>query len=549
MCSDPMLLCLDEPAAGLNPRESAELNELLRFICREQKISVLLIEHDMGVVMEISDHIVVLDYGEKISDGTADFVRNDPRVIAAYLGVEDEEVRGGRAGGGAVSSPLLAVRGVTTYYGKIIALRGVDIDVNQGEIVTLIGANGAGKSTLMMTICGTPRARDGSIVFDGTEITRMPTHEIMRMAIAQAPEGRRIFPRMTVLENLQMGAAAIGFEHFDEDLEQDLRDLPGAQAPGRPARRHAVGRRAADAGDRPGADEPAAPSPARRALARPRAADRPPDLRRAPRPQQARGTDRVPGRAERLPRAQAGQPRLCHGQRPASPCPAPARSFSPARKCARPIWRAAATERPETRCRGSSCERELIDFLLVTCLPRRRRGLPDRPRGRADLAADRATSSLYLFLVTCGGALHPLRPVRAARCSRFSIFLVDAVVRSCVSAASVTRSPEPARWRGSIRGSTSGRGRLSWRSAAGRRRREPPISRPGVELRLRARRDIFEFKQGFHPAFTSVTQVTDNSRGVASHEEIAFRRRCLVGDRCRLRAPPAPTSRSPPPVR
>jgi branched-chain amino acid transport system ATP-binding protein len=92
MCTDPLLLCLDEPAAGLNPRESADLNALLRFIRDEHKISILLIEHDMGVVMEISDHIVVLDYGEKISDGSADFVRNDPRVIAAYLGVEDEEV-------------------------------------------------------------------------------------------------------------------------------------------------------------------------------------------------------------------------------------------------------------------------------------------------------------------------------------------------------------------------------------------------------------------------------------------------------------------------
>src|SRR5436190_21385495 len=90
MCTEPHLLCLDEPAAGLNPRESAELNQLLRFIRERHGISVLLIEHDMGVVMEISDHIVVLDYGEKISDGAAEFVRNDPRVIAAYLGVEDE---------------------------------------------------------------------------------------------------------------------------------------------------------------------------------------------------------------------------------------------------------------------------------------------------------------------------------------------------------------------------------------------------------------------------------------------------------------------------
>lgn len=91
MCTEPHILCLDEPAAGLNPRESADLNELLRFIRDEQDTSVLLIEHDMGVVMEISDHIIVLDYGVKISDGDAEHVRADPKVIAAYLGVDDEE--------------------------------------------------------------------------------------------------------------------------------------------------------------------------------------------------------------------------------------------------------------------------------------------------------------------------------------------------------------------------------------------------------------------------------------------------------------------------
>ena len=92
MCTDPVLLCLDEPAAGLNPRESHELNELLLSIRDDHATSILLIEHDMSVVMEISDHVVVLDYGVKISDGTPEAVRNDQKVIAAYLGVEDEEV-------------------------------------------------------------------------------------------------------------------------------------------------------------------------------------------------------------------------------------------------------------------------------------------------------------------------------------------------------------------------------------------------------------------------------------------------------------------------
>ncbi|HSO47114.1 MAG TPA: ABC transporter ATP-binding protein, partial [Rhizobiaceae bacterium] len=104
--------------------------------------------------------------------------------------------------------------------GSIRALAGVDFEVHAGEIVTMIGANGAGKSTLMMTICGNPKPRSGRVVFDGREITNMPTHEIMRLGIAQSPEGRRIFPRMTVMENLQMGAMLVDEKHFDDDLKR-----------------------------------------------------------------------------------------------------------------------------------------------------------------------------------------------------------------------------------------------------------------------------------------------------------------------------------------
>jgi branched-chain amino acid transport system ATP-binding protein len=123
-------------------------------------------------------------------------------------------------------SVLLDVKGVKTYYGSIIALKGVDLTVNEGEIVTLIGSNGAGKSTLMMTICGSPQAREGSITFAGRDITKMSTHEIIHLGIAQSPEGRRIFPRMSVYENLQMGAGINGLSHFEQDLERVFSIFP-----------------------------------------------------------------------------------------------------------------------------------------------------------------------------------------------------------------------------------------------------------------------------------------------------------------------------------
>ncbi len=132
-----------------------------------------------------------------------------------------------------MSRTLLELAGVSTFYGAVQALKNVDLTVDEGEIVTLIGANGAGKSTLMMTICGQPRARGGRIRYDGAEITALPTHRIMRRGIAQVPEGRRIFPRMSVRENLLMGAESTGQRASEAEMARVFALFP------RLAERHA----------------------------------------------------------------------------------------------------------------------------------------------------------------------------------------------------------------------------------------------------------------------------------------------------------------------
>ncbi len=121
---------------------------------------------------------------------------------------------------------MLNLRGLQSGYGRIQALHGIDMEVREGEIVTLVGANGAGKTTLLMTICGNPRASAGKVLLAGEDITGLATHHIMRRGIAHSPEGRRIFPRMSVMENLQMGAAIADPAHFPQDLDRVLELFP-----------------------------------------------------------------------------------------------------------------------------------------------------------------------------------------------------------------------------------------------------------------------------------------------------------------------------------
>ena len=178
------------------------------------------------------------------------------------------------------AAKLLELEDVHTYYGAIHALKGVSLDVREGEIVTLIGANGAGKSTTLRTISGLIRPRAGTISFGGDDITHASAHAIVEAGIAQSPEGRRLFPRMTVLENLEMGA----FQRNDradiaEDLDRVFGLFPRLAERQQPEGRHALGRRAADARDRAGADGAAEAAAARRAVDGPRAGPRRADLR------------------------------------------------------------------------------------------------------------------------------------------------------------------------------------------------------------------------------------------------------------------------------
>jgi branched-chain amino acid transport system ATP-binding protein len=223
LATQPKLLLLDEPTAGMNPQETLEFTNFVSRLRTERGLTVLLIEHDMRVVMGVSDRVTVLDYGKKIAEGTPQEIQVNERVIEAYLGSAAISTEG-EAGEHAVRRParprrpapagapaaapaaMLALQSIETFYGSIQALKGISIEVHEGEIVTLIGANGAGKSTTLRSINGLNHPRHGKIWFQGRDITNDAAHHVVQLGIAQSPEGRKLFPRMTVTENLEMGA-------------------------------------------------------------------------------------------------------------------------------------------------------------------------------------------------------------------------------------------------------------------------------------------------------------------------------------------------------
>ncbi len=200
LATNPAVLLLDEPAAGLGADDTARLGAVLRQAAPGR--AIVLVEHDMNLVLSVSDRVTVLDAGRRIAEGTPAQVRTDPAVLAAYLGGAARAPRAPRAHGG----PALDVAGIAAGYGGLGVLSAVSLSVREGETVAVLGPNGAGKSTLMQAVSGLLRPIAGSVRLGGTELATRPAHAVARAGLTLVPEGRQVFPRLTVRQNLLLGA-------------------------------------------------------------------------------------------------------------------------------------------------------------------------------------------------------------------------------------------------------------------------------------------------------------------------------------------------------
>jgi len=206
LVANPALLLLDEPAAGLTESESHQLMELIRTLHGERKFGLLLVEHDMQFVTDLCPRITVIDFGKLLAEGTPADVRENRAVVVAYLGTGELSGKAKTGMASAEAPKLLEVREIGVRYGAVPALRGVSVSVAAGGITTIIGANGAGKTTLLSAVSGIVAAHQGHVTYGGEEVTRLSCEERVTRGIVMCPEGRRLFPDMTVQENLLLGA-------------------------------------------------------------------------------------------------------------------------------------------------------------------------------------------------------------------------------------------------------------------------------------------------------------------------------------------------------
>ncbi|MGE5525456.1 MAG: ATP-binding cassette domain-containing protein, partial [Rhodospirillaceae bacterium] len=225
LATDPDVLLLDEPAAGLSREDKARLADLLKRVA-EAGIGVVLVEHDMRLVMSVSDRVIVLDAGQLLAAGTPAEVQQSDAVRQAYLGESlNANIIGGARRPARADGEALGASGLSAGYGAEPVLNDVSLQLRRGETLALLGANGAGKSTLMRALAGLHRPVGGGITLEGVDITDLAAERIVAHGLVLVPEGRQVFPELTVLDNIRLGA----FRHPDNitrRVEQVLDRFP-----------------------------------------------------------------------------------------------------------------------------------------------------------------------------------------------------------------------------------------------------------------------------------------------------------------------------------
>jgi branched-chain amino acid transport system ATP-binding protein len=225
LATEPSVLALDEPAAGLDPGDTARIGDILRKVARTG-ITVILVEHDMNLVMTVSDRVIVLDAGAKITEGPPAQIAADPRVLKAYLGDEKSADRRRKRELEPGGETVMSTKGLCSGYGAVGVIRDIDLEVEAGELAAVLGANGAGKSTLMRALSGLNRPVQGAVLFLGERIESWTASRIARQGLVLVPEGRQVFPELSVIDNLRLGAYARPSADLAERTQQLLDRFP-----------------------------------------------------------------------------------------------------------------------------------------------------------------------------------------------------------------------------------------------------------------------------------------------------------------------------------